>query len=286
LPPTYRGLSVASEEIRNLSLKAGSVDAVLARGQTSVSALKTEYGGIQFSRFTYAGGDYAPNADTSLSLYGSRAENVWDQYYFTVSRSIGDPAAIRWTGGLTYYYTYDLGQSRSGPINNHAYSLSLSGTRKAHTVTIGFQQIASNQFFDYVGQSAGDYLANSLDVDYNAPHEKSLSFSYSVDMKGYGVPGLKMAIWTVYGWGANGSVMANQYLDPDSALHDLYWKNGQPVHGTHYEFGFIPGYTFDSGKLKGTTAKLYYMHHHGGQFYSDSSSDVYRLMVNVPVNVL
>jgi hypothetical protein len=31
--------------------------------------------------------------------------------------------------------------------------------------------------------------------------------------------------------------------------------------------------------------KFYYMHHHGSKYYSDSSSDVYRLMVNVPVNV-
>ena len=286
LPPTYRGLSIASEEIRNLSLKAGSVDAVLARGQTSVSSLRTEYGGIKFSRFTFAGGDYAPNENTSLSLYGSRAENVWDQYYFTASRSIGDPSAIRWTGGLTYYYTHDVGQSRSGSINNHAYSLSLSGTHDAHTVVIGFQQIASNQFFDYIGQSGGDYLANSLDVDYNAPHEKSLQLGYSIDMKRYGVPGLKMALWTAYGWGANASVMANRYSDPGSPLHDLYWKDGQPVHGTHYEFGFIPGYTFDSGKLKGATAKFYYMHHQGSHYYSDSTSDVYRLMVNLPVNVL
>ena len=160
-----------------------------------------------------------------------------------------------------------------------------SGTHSAHTVAVGFQQIASNQFFDYVGQSAGDYLANSLDVDYNAPHEKSLSLSYTVNMKDYGVPGLKMTLWTAYGWGADASDMANRYADPSAALHDLYWKNGEPVHGTHYEFGFIPSYTFGSGKLKGTTAKFYYMHHHGSKYYSDSSSDVYRLMINVPVNV-
>jgi hypothetical protein len=285
LPPTYRGVSLASEEIKNLTLKAGSVDAVLARGQTSVSSLTTEYGGTHFSRFTYAGGDYAPNDDTSVSLYVSRAENVWDQYYFTLSQSAGDPSAIRWNGTLAYYYTHDVGQSREGPINNQAYSLSLSGTHNAHTVSVGFQQIASKQFFDYVGQSAGNYLANSLDVDYNAPHEKSVALSYSVDMKDYGVPGLKMTLWTAYGWGADGSAMAKLYSDPASSLHDLYWKNGQPVHGTHYEFGFIPSYTIGSGKLKGTSAKFYYMHHQGQKYYPDSTSDVYRLMVNIPVNV-
>jgi hypothetical protein len=285
LPPTFRGLSVASEELRNLTLKAGSVDATLARGQTSPSSLQTEYGGIRFSRFSYAGGDYVWNDDASVSLYVSRANNVWDQAYFTASKSIGNPSAIRWTGGLTYYYTHDIGQSRSGSINNHAYSLSLSGTHDAHTVLVGFQQIASNQFFDYVGQSAGDYLANSLDVDYNAPHEKSLQLGYTVNMKYFGIPGLTMSLWNAYGWGADASVTANRYADPASALHNLYWKNGEPVHGTHYEFGFIPAYTVGSGKLKGTSAKFYYMHHQGSRYYSDSTSDVYRLMVNVPVNV-
>jgi outer membrane porin, OprD family len=285
LPPTFRGFSLASDEIKNLTMKAGTVDAVLARGMTSTSSLYTEYGGIRFSRFTYAGGDYTIGDDTAITLYGSRAENVWDQYYFTASHSIGSPSAIRWTGALTYYYTHDVGQSREGPINNHAYSLALSGQHGAHTVQVGFQQIASNQFFDYVGQTAGDYLANSLDVDYNAPHEKSLSLSYSLNFKDYGVPGLKMTTWTAYGWGADATTSANRYADPDSALHGLYWKDGQPVHGTHWEIGVIPSYTVASGKLKDTSVKFYYMHHHGSKYYSDSSSDVYRLMVNVPVNV-
>ncbi len=285
LPPTFRGVSLVGEELKNLTIKGGSVDGVLARGQTSVTGLKTEYGGVHFSRFTYAGADYSPNDDLTVSLYGSRAENVWDQYYFTLSKSIGDASRLRWNGALTYYYTHDVGQSRGGPVGNQAYSVLLSGTHNAHTVSVGFQQIASKQFFDYVGQSAGDYLANSLDVDYNAPHEKSLQLGYTLNLKDYGVPGVKMTLWSAYGWGSDGSAMAQLYADPGSAMHNLYWKNGQPVHGTHYEFGFIPSYTVASGKFKGSTAKFYYMHHQGSTYYSDATSDVYRLMVNVPVNI-
>jgi hypothetical protein len=286
LPPTYRGFSLASDEIKHLMLKAGSVDAVLARGMTSTSSLSTEYGAVKFSRFTYAGGDYVYGDDASISLYGSRAENVWDQYYLTASQSIGSPSSVRWTGSAAYYYTHAVGQSRGGPINNNAYSLALSGQHDAHTVQIGFQQIASNQFFDYVGQSAGNYLANSLDVDYNAPHEKSVQLAYSLKMRDYGVPGLELTTWTAYGWGADASASAQRYADPSSALHDLYWKNGEPVHGTHWEFGVIPSYRVINGKLKDTTVKFYYMHHHAGRYYSDDTNDVYRLMVNVPVNVL
>ncbi|WP_250529506.1 OprD family outer membrane porin [Caballeronia sp. ATUFL_F1_KS4A] len=282
LPPTYRGFSLASDEIKNLTLKAGTVDGVIARGMTTVTGLTTEYGGTHVSQFTYFGGDWTHGDDTAVSLYGSVANNVWQQYYLTATQSIGDPKSIRWTGSLNYYYTGAIGDKRQGSINNNAYSLALAGTHGAHTVQFAFQQIVSDQTFDYMGQSAGDYLSNSLDVDYNQPHEKSVSLSYSLNLKEYGLPGAKFALWGAYGWGADGSAMANG----DSAQAANYLVNGKPISGTHYEIGVIPSYTIPDGKFKNTSIKFYYMHHHSNSaYYPDGTSDVYRLMVNVPVNV-
>ncbi|MDR5818035.1 OprD family outer membrane porin [Caballeronia sp. LZ033] len=282
LPPTYRGFSLESDEIRGLTLKAGTVDAVLARGMTSVTGLTTEYGGTHISRFSFFGGDWTHGDDTAFSLWGGIANDVWQQYYLNATHSIGDPASIRWTGALNYYYTGSIGDQRQGAITNNAYSLALSGTHGAHTVQVAYQQIVSDQRFDYMGQSAGDYLSNSLDVDYNQPHEKSLSLTYTLDMKHYGVPGLKVAVWGAYGWDADGSAMANG----TSAQAAAYRINGTPIQGTHYEVGVIPSYTVPSGKLKNTSIKFYYMHHHSNSpYYPDGTSDVYRLMVNVPVNV-
>ncbi|SAK64478.1 OprD family outer membrane porin [Caballeronia calidae] len=287
LPPTFRGFSLASDEIKNLTLKAGTVDGVIARGMTTVTGLTTEYGGTHVSQFTYFGGDWTRGGDTAVSLYGSVANNVWQQWYLTATQSIGDPKSVRWTGALNYYYTGAIGDKRQGSISNNAYSLALAGTHGAHTVQFAFQQIVSDQTFDYMGQSAGDYLSNSLDVDYNQPHEKSVSLSYTLNMKDYGVPGLKLTMWSAYGWGADGSAMA--YGGSSQAGH--YWSGGavgagQPIGGTHYELGVIPSYTVPDGKFKNTSVKFYYMHHHSNSaYYPDGSSDVYRLMVNVPVNV-
>jgi hypothetical protein len=48
----------------------------------------------------------------------------------------------------------------------------------------------------------------------------------------------------------------------------------------------IPSYTIPDGKFKNTSVKFYYMHHHSNSaYYPDGTSDVYRLMVNVPVNI-
>jgi hypothetical protein len=282
LPPTYRGFSLASDEIKNLTLKTGTVDGVLARGMTSVTGLTTEYGGTHISRFTYFGGDWTHGDDTAVSLYGSIANDVWQQYYLTATQSIGDPGTIRWTGALNYYYTGAIGDKRQGAITNNAYSLAVSGTHGAHTVQVAYQQIVSDQTFDYIGQSAGDYMSNSLDVDYNQPHEKSLSLTYTLNMKQYGVPGLKFTVWGAYGWDADGSAMANG----SSAQAAAYRINGQPIQGTHYEIGAISSYTVPEGKLKNTSIKFYYMHHHSNSpYYPDGTSDVYRLMVNFPVNV-
>nr|WP_244817320.1 OprD family outer membrane porin [Caballeronia sp. Lep1P3] len=144
-----------------------------------------------------------------------------------------------------------------------------------------FQQILGDQMFDYIHESGGDYRSNSLDVDYNQPHEKSVSLSYSINFKDYGVPGFKVTMWGAYGWGADGSAMANS----GTANAGSYVVNGQPLHGSHHEFGVIPSYTVPDGKFKNTSIKFYYMHHQGSAYYPDGTSDVYRLMVNVPFNV-
>jgi hypothetical protein len=148
-----------------------------------------------------------------------------------------------------------------------------------------FQQILGDQFFDYLNQSAGDLMSNSMDVDYNAPHEKSLQLRYSVDMKYYGMPGFGLMTWGVKGWGADAGAMANAHADPNSSLYNLYWKNGGVKHGSHWELGLTSTYVVQSGKMKDSTLQFTLMHHKAAKTYSDNSSNVYRVVMNVPVNI-
>jgi outer membrane porin, OprD family len=285
LPPTFLGTSVSSTEIDGLSLAAGSFTKSLPRGQTHLQPLRTAYGGIQLNRFSYLGGDYAYSPDTKISLYASRAENVWDQYYSAVSHSIGDAGSLRWTGQLNYYATRNQGSSQQGAINTNAYSVALSAQHKAHTVMLAYQKIQGKQFFDYVGEGAGDFLSNSMNVDYNAPGEQSLQLRHTVDLGSYGLPGLKIMTWGVQGWGADASASAASYADPASSLHGLYWKNGEPVQGKHWEVGMIPTYVLQSGKLKGSSINLTLMHHRANAHYSDAGNTIYRLVLNMPMNI-
>lgn len=282
LPPTFRGGSLVSEDIPGLKLTAGSVDRVVPRGQDRLQRLTTEYTRAPVSRFSYVGGTYQAGKDTQFTVSANQARDVWNRFYVSAQHSIGNPEDLQWTGRADYYHTQDTGQARGGDIRNDAYSIALTARHRAHAVTLAFQQILSDQFFDYLGESADIRLANSMDVDYNAPHERSIQLRYAIDMRDYGAPGLNITLWGVKGWGADASNAAYR-MSPETPGHDLYWSNGEPVHGPHYEVGVIPAYTVQSSSLKGSTVALSVMHHVGSAHYSDASSDSVRLMINVPL---
>ncbi|MCA3840386.1 OprD family outer membrane porin, partial [Burkholderia sp.] len=95
-----------------------------------------------------------------------------------------------------------------------------------------------------------------------------------------GLPGFKAMVWGVTGWGADGSAGAAN----DPSKSSIYWSNGAPVQGRHHEFGFIPSYTFQSGKLKDTKVTFIAMWHNGSAHYSDATNREYRLVVNLPLH--
>ncbi|WP_310632042.1 OprD family outer membrane porin [Paraburkholderia sp.] len=280
LPPTFMGVSLVSRDVANAVLQAGSFTKVNARGHTNLTDLTTSYGGVSFKRFSYVGGtwDYSPNG--SVALFANQADDVWRQYYGSVQQSFGDPSTLKWTGFANIYSTHSVGGGKEGHINNNAYSVSLAAQHGAHSLLFGFQQILGDQFFDYVNETNGIYLVNSMDVDYNAPHEKSFQVRYGFDGKYAGLPGAKALLWYALGWGADAS--AGAAANPDSGL---YWKNGQPVHGSHHEFGFIPSYTLQSGRFKDTKISFVAMWHHGSKYYSDASNMEYRLVVGMPLKL-
>jgi hypothetical protein len=163
--------------------------------------------------------------------------------------------------------------------------VALSAQHQAHTVMLAYQKIQGKQFFDYVGEGAGNFLSNSMNVDYNAPGEQSLQLRHTVDLGSYGLPGLRIMSWLVQGWGADASATAASHADPASSLYGLYWKNGEAVHGRHWEIGMIPTYVIQTGRLKGSSINLTLMHHHAASHYSDPSNNLYRLVINMPFNI-
>jgi hypothetical protein len=188
---------------------------------------------------------------------------------------LGDNAVLALNTGLNYYKTVDTGSKKMGEIDNDTYSLSIGLTHQAHTLTASWQQVNGNEYFDYLHETNGIYLANSLLSDFNGPNEKSLQISYVLNMAPYGVPGLKFNLYNARGWGIDGTHYRG-------TAYDVKGLDGE----THYEWGIGTSYAVQSGPLKDTSIRATYTAHRASKAQADGSLDEFRVVTTIPFNIL
>jgi hypothetical protein len=277
LPSSFEGVSLHSEELNNLSFDAGSFDRVSPRTEESLSKFRSEYTNnkAETDRVSIVGLNYQPLKSLKTSLYASKVEDFWNQYYFGATHELGDAQTLALTTGLNYYKTVDTGKKEMGEIDNDTYSLSFGLTHQAHSLTFSYQEINGNEYFDYLHETNGIYLANSLTSDFNGPNEKSFQVAYGLNMAEYGVPGLKFNIYQARGWGIDGTHYTGTAYDV---------KNMDGEH--HYEYGIGATYAVQSGPLKATTIRGTYTAHRASENQSDGSINEFRLVTTIPFNIL
>ncbi|PTT27652.1 OprD family porin [Pseudomonas sp. HMWF021] len=277
LPSSFEGVSLHSEELNNLSFDAGSFDRVSPRTEESLSKFRTEYSanGAETDRVSIVGLNYQPLKSLKTSLYASKVEDFWNQYYFGATHELGDSNVVSLTTGLNYYKTVDTGKKEMGEIDNDTYSLSFGLTHQAHSLTFSYQAINGDEYFDYLHETNGIYLANSLLSDFNGPNEKSFQVAYGLNMAEYGVPGLKFNIYQARGWGIDGTHYTGTAYDV---------RNMDGEH--HYEYGIGATYAVQSGPLKATTIRGTYTAHRASENQSDGSINEFRLVTTIPFNIL
>lgn len=283
LPPTFRGVAIDGQAGGGLVLAAGSFDAVMARGFSHLQALSTAYGGQTFKHLAYAGADWRPTDRDRAALYLSRATDVWDQHYLSLEhRSV--PAGQPGVGlRADLYSTRGQGARRQDAIDNQAYSIALVAEQGKSELAISYQRIHGDQFFDFVQETTGSFLANSGGADYNAPHEQSLRVKWRARNELFGIRGLQGAVWAIAGWGADASREAQRFSVPGTAMHAVYWKNGRPKHGRHGELGIKPSFTVQQGRYKNAEIILTVIRHRAGEYYPIKGFLDFRLNINVPL---
>ncbi|MBC3410433.1 OprD family porin [Pseudomonas sp. SWRI51] len=277
LPSSFQGAFVHSAEFDNLSFDLGTFDRVSPRTEQSLSKFRSEYGaaGLETDRASTAGLNYQPFKSLTTSLYASSVEDFWNQYYFGASHVLGDSSLLSLTTGLNYYKTVDAGSKKLGDIDNDTYSLSFGLTHQGHTLSASWQQVMGNEYFDYLHETNGIYLANSLLSDFNGPNEKSLQISYVLNMAQYGVPGLKFNLYKARGWGIDGTHYRG-------TAYDVRGMDGE----NHYEWGVGTSYAVQSGILKDSTIRATYTAHRASKAQADGSLDELRLVTTIPFNIL
>ncbi|KPH01251.1 MULTISPECIES: OprD family porin [unclassified Pseudomonas] len=278
LPSSFEGIAIHSEELNNLSFDLATFDRVSPRTEESLSKFRSEYGSIdaEADHVNTAGISYQPFASLTTSLWGTQAEDLWNQYYFGATHVLGDSSVLSLTTGLNYYKTVDEGKKLLGEIDNDTYSLSFGLTHLAHTLTFSYQEVNGNEYFDYLHETNGIYLANSLLSDFNGPNEKSFQVSYGINMAEYGVPGLKFNIYQARGWGIDGTHYKGGGYDGVQSMDGEH----------HYEYGVGATYAVQSGPLKATTIRGTYTAHRASENQADGSINEFRLVTTIPFNIL
>ncbi|MGE7994115.1 OprD family porin [Pseudomonas sp. NPDC089554] len=277
LPSTFQGAALHSAEFDNLSFDFASFDRVSPRSEQSLSKFRSEYSatGVETDRASTAGVNYQPFKSLTTSLYATKVDDFWNQYYFGANHVLGDSAVLSLTTGLNYYKTVEEGSKKMGEIDNDTYSLSFGLTHQGHTLSASWQQVNGNEYFDYLHETNGIYLANSLLSDFNGPNEKSLQISYVLNMAPYGVPGLKFNLYNARGWGIDGTHYRG-------TAYDVNGMDGE----THYEWGIGTTYAVQSGALKDTTIRATYTAHRASKAQADGSLDELRIVTTIPFNIL
>ena len=281
LPSSFQGAGLSSNETDWLSLQAGSFDRVIPRTGTGAERLTSGFGNRQYSgdRISYVGGTLKPGYGLEATLYASRFENMWDQYYFGAIHRAGDNATLGTRIAFGYYHTREQGEQRLGYIDNSAYSIALTGSHQAHSVTLAWQQVIGNEYFDTVWESTGNYLANSLYSEYSGPNEKSWQLRYEVDLVSVGLPGLTAATWHAKGWDIDGT-----HYDGDRNGRNTGYNVRTLDGAKHHENALMVTYTVQSGRLKNSTLRTIIYNHRASGGQIDGSYDEFRLVGNFPIN--
>ncbi|WP_152221551.1 OprD family porin [Pseudomonas sp. SCB32] len=289
IPQTASGLNLMSSEIDGLDVEAGHFYSSTNQVTTNRDGeLFSQYGGETTKTADFVGGKYAFNKELSASVYGSKLEDLWNQYYLNLNYTL--PIADNQSLGLdfNYYNTKDEGTAKLGEINNNTFSLAAAYTLSAHTFTVAFQKVNGNTPFDYlgVGGEPGErnsnkgadsiFLANSVQYsDFNGPGEQSWQARYDLNMKEYGVPGLTFMTRYVHG----------DHIDGSKAEGTAYaglWGDDDRHHETNVEAKYV----IQEGPAKDLSFRVRQAWHRANSTQIDGNADEFRLIVDYPLSVL
>jgi hypothetical protein len=280
LPESFRGLTLENTSVRGLTLQAGRLHAM---SQPVSSDLRenfaTFYGGpVDAPWIAYGGGDYTVNDYVSVSLFGSRLKDVWNQYYAgaSVTWPLSDELAL--LGGFNFYNAKDEGRQRLGQFDNDIWSAKVGLRYGAHTLALSHQRNNGDDDFDYLRQSDAIFLDNSIQYsDFNSPKERSWMLRYDLNLAAYGVPGL--SLMTRYGRGSDADYSnANAYYMRRDA-------NGDPLtEQKRWERDIEVKYVVQTGAAKDLALRLRQATTRATAFESDL--DEVRVIIEYPLSIL
>ncbi|WP_374980764.1 OprD family porin [Pseudomonas solani] len=279
------GFQLTSDDLAGLHLDAGHFTSGNDGASTNDSgSIKALFAGVDARSVDYVGGQYTFSDRFSVSLYGSRFADIWQQYYGNANYRW--PLADTQSLGLdlNVYRTTDYGKRLAGEIDNTTWSLATRYQNGPHGITLAYQQVDGDEPFDYLGfdQQPGTsiYLANSVQVvDFNAPNERSWQLRYDLDLATFGVPGLSFMTRYVSSDGIDDS----HYRGGAHAAYGRYGDDGQ-----RWERDIEVRYVVPSGKARDLSLRLRQATLRSSQQVAKADTvdnDEVRLIIEYPLSI-
>ncbi|WP_223495979.1 OprD family porin [Pseudomonas sp. A-RE-26] len=276
LPELPQGVSITSNEIKDLKLEAGHFTSIVAQDQTYrdsiLSSEPNSNRGLRDANFV--GGVYSWTPEFTTSLYYSKVEDYWKKIYANVNwtHALSDDQSV--AVDFNIYDTKSDGaglvrsdKDKTTKLDNRAFSLQGAYTIGAHTFTLAAQKVSGDGQYGYGVDGGGTiFLANSIArSDFNAEDEKSYQARYDLNMATFGIPGLSFMTRYVTGRGANIATTNN---------------------GKEWERDIEAKYVIQSGPAKDLSLRVRQATYRSSDQVYSGSLDELRLIAQYPLNIL
>ncbi|MEH6412558.1 OprD family porin [Pseudomonas sp. NPDC089395] len=265
------------------------LDAAHFNGQGGVDSsnndddFTTDYGlPIAIKSVSYVGAKYSFGNALKASIYASEAKDTWKQYYANGNYTHAIDAGQSITFDANVYRTVDTGKKLASVIDNTTYSLSMAYKYKAHTFTLAYQKVDSDEPMDWLGFGTAPgvvSLANAIQFStFTEPNERSFQLRYDIDMAAFGVPGL--SFMTRY---ARGDDVSNHGSDNTFYTRRYVYPEGDDVR--HWERDIEARYVVQSGPAKDLSIRVRQATHRGSTGYRYADNNEVRVIVDYPISI-
>lgn len=196
LPESATGLSITSNEIKNLTLSTGHFTGLNNRNDSKPDSAK-------LTGLDYLGGVYKFNDQLTSSLFYQKVDDYWRKYYSNVNYNLPLTKAQALNFDFNIYDSKSVGEERAGELDNRIWSLAVAYTLGAHRFMISRQEVSGRGDYTYgIDGLSTVYVSNSVQyADFNYQDEKSWQARYDLNLASYGVPGLTFMTRYVKGYG-------------------------------------------------------------------------------------
>ncbi|MCF5163386.1 outer membrane porin, OprD family [Pseudomonas congelans] len=205
LPQTFRGTTLTSKDIDDLTLNAGYIDRVNKRDSSnyqpiSIASPNRRFNGAATSsHMAYVGGDYQVDKDLSLRVYHAEVDDLYTQNTLALLHKLALGDGVLSTD-LRSFFSRDTGSAKGGEVDNQNLSALFGYRWGGHSVSLGYMHSSGDTATPYVsGTELMGLSEMTMSSDFLNAKEHTWQAIYDYDFTAVGLVGLRTRLRYVRG---------------------------------------------------------------------------------------